>query len=279
MTIFSSPRPFKGKFDLIQRNAIQSWLTALPDCEIILVGDEEGTEKVAGDFGLRHISEAKKNKEGVILRNSVFEEAQKVAQYDLLCYINADILLTGNFLKEIKTINLPSFLLSVRRWDMDVKEEINFTDHGWQKSLLEKMKQEGILHGFSAGDFFIFSKNVRLNMPPFSIKHGGWDNCFIYRFKKLGIPIIDATEVITVIHQNHEKTSLGITRSIWREKEGKEEIRLAGGFYSMCTLREADLVLTAEGLKKPPFLRQILSRLALFYPWQLLLSLKRRLLS
>ena len=61
LTIFSSPRSFKGEFDLIQRNAIQSWRATLPDCEIILVGDDEGTEKAADDFGVKHIPGVKRN--------------------------------------------------------------------------------------------------------------------------------------------------------------------------------------------------------------------------
>ena len=276
LTIFSSPRPFKNEFDLIQRNAIQSWIANCPGCEIILVGDDGGTDRAAVDFGIKHIPSIERNEEGSILRNSVFEEAQKSAKNDLLCFINADIVLAGNFLEAIKRINFSSFMLSVRRWDLEVKEKINFANNDWQELFLRRIGREGKLHGFSAGDFFIFPKNIKLDMPPFSIKHGGWDNWFIYKFKALGIPVIDATEVITVIHQNHERPRL---KSVWKSESGKRELRLAGGFSNMCTLREADWILTTEGLRRPQFARQIFSKLALFYPWRLILAFKRRLLS
>ncbi|MEK9135096.1 MAG: hypothetical protein AAB451_02250 [Patescibacteria group bacterium] len=277
LTIFSSPRPFKNEFDLIQRNAIQSWLSVCPDCEIILIGDEEGTAETASEFKIKYISDVKKNEKGVILRNSIFQEARKAAQNKLLCFINTDIILTGDFLKVIQSVRLPSFLLSGQRWDLNIKEPINFTNSAWQEKLRQQIKIDGKLHGLSAGDYFIFSRDVQPDMFPFSIKHGGWDNSFIYQFKKLGIPVIDATEIITVIHQNHERRQL--KKSIWKEEEGKRELRLAGGFSNMCTMREADWILTAEGLKKPQFTRQIFSKLALFYPWRLILSFKRRLLS
>lgn len=276
MTIFSSPRPFKNEFDLIQRNAIQSWIASCPGCEIILVGDDEGTDKAAVDFGIKHISVVERNEEGSILRNSVFKEAQKSAKNDLLCFVNADILLTGNFLEAVRRINFSSFMLSVRRWDLEVKEKINFANNDWQELFLRRIGREGKLHGFSAGDFFIFPKNIKLDMPPFSIKHGGWDNWFIYKFKALGIPVIDATEVITVIHQNHERPRL---KSIWKSESGKRELRLAGGFSNMRTLRDADWLLTVDGPKKLPVAGRILSKLLLFFPFKLILILKRKLLS
>lgn len=279
LTIFTSPRPFLGEFDIIQRNAIQSWISACPGCEIILVGDEEGTEKVASEFKLKYIPNVKKNGKGVILRNSVFYEVQKVAQNKLLCFVNADIILTKDLLKAIQSLNLPTFLLSSRRWDLNIKEPINFKDNGWEEKLRNLIKNEGQLHSLTAGDYFVFPRDTKLNMPPFSVKHGGWDNSFTYQFKKDGIPVIDATEVIAVVHQNHGRPHLKGRKSVWKEEEGKKELKLAGGFVSMCTLREADWMLTKRGLEKPPFPRLIFSKLALFYPWRLILSFKRKLFS
>ena len=277
LTIFSSPRPFIGEFDYLQRNAISSWISACPGCEIILLGDDEGTERVASELKVKHIPKVKRSEKGVILRNSVFLEAQKQAKNKLMCYVNADIILTKDLLKAIEKVKLSSFLLSSRRWDIDIKGLIDFNDKDWEEKLRRLIK--GGPHSPAAGDYFVFFRNVEIKMPPFSIKHGGWDNWFIYRFKKLGIPVIDATEVITVLHQNHGRPHLKNVKSIWKGKEAKKELELAGGFSNMCTFREADLLLTTEGLKKPPFFRMILSKIALFYPWRLILSLKRSMFS
>ncbi|MDP2947208.1 MAG: glycosyltransferase family A protein, partial [Nanoarchaeota archaeon] len=208
LTIFSSPRPFKGEFNYIQRNAILSWLTVCPGCEIILIGDDEGTDRIAAEFNLKHISKVEKNKKGVLLRNAIFKEAQKAAKNELLGFISADIILTSDFLKAVRSILFSNFLLTGRRWDLDIKEEIDFNNPEWENKILFKIKESGKLHGFSAGDYFVFPRSLDLAMPPFSVQHGGWDNWLIYRFKSLGIPIIDAGQIITIIHQNHERPHL-----------------------------------------------------------------------
>ena len=40
---------------MIQINAIRSWLSFCPPCEILLLGDDEGTAEIADQFGVRHI--------------------------------------------------------------------------------------------------------------------------------------------------------------------------------------------------------------------------------
>lgn len=279
LTIFTSPRPFLGEFDCIQRNAIQSWISVCPGCEIILIGDDQGTDKIAFEFRLKHILKVKKNEKGVILRSSVFSEVQKSAQNELMCFISADIILTRDFIKAVQSVKLFSFLLSCRRWDLDIKEKIDFSKTDWEEKLRLRIAKEKNLHGFSAGDLFVFPRRVQINLPPFSIKHGGWDNWFIYQFKALGIPVIDATEVITVIHQNHERPYLKKGKSVWKSEEGKKELRLAGGFSNMCTLRDADWVLTNDGLRRPRYPRRIFAKLSLFYPWRLILAFKRWIFS
>ena len=42
ITIFSTPKPFSGHNEIIQRNALQSWKRLHQDIEILLFGDDEG---------------------------------------------------------------------------------------------------------------------------------------------------------------------------------------------------------------------------------------------
>jgi len=55
LTIFATPKAFRGHIDVIQRNAIKSWTLLSINPEIILFGDDEGTPEVAREFGLQHI--------------------------------------------------------------------------------------------------------------------------------------------------------------------------------------------------------------------------------
>jgi len=281
LTIFTIPKSFEDShINVIQRNAVQSWLQLNPRCEIILFGDDQGVAEAANEFSIRHIPEVKKNEFNTPLLNSAFNSAQKLAKNNILVYINTDIILMKDFIPAVEKIKFPLFLMNGRRWDLDIKEEINFNDIDWEKKLRQKIAEKGELHGFSGIDYFVFPRSFQNNLPLFPVGRVGWDNWLIYYTRSLKIPVIDATEAITIIHQSH-----GYSHSLWgKEKKTRVEgpeleqsIKLAGGFSCMSTIRDADWVLTNKGLKKPKFFRRILGKLSLFYPWRLMLSIKRKI--
>jgi len=271
ITIFTIPKPFQGHINIIQRNAIQSWLQLQPRCEVILFGNDKGVAETAKEFGVKYIPEIKKNEFNTPLLDSAFNLAQKLARNDILVYINADIILMSDFIPAIQQVRFPLFLINGRRWDLDIKEEINFNDPDWEKKLREEIFKKGKLHGFSGIDYFVFPRNLFHDFPPFAVGRPGWDNWLLFYLKKRKIPIIDATPAITVIHQSHPSKYRA------RDKESQENIKLAGGLTNMITLRESDWILTKEGLKKLPLLRRIWSKLVEFYPVRLFLALKRSL--
>lgn len=61
ITIFALPKFFEKEFNTIQRNAIRSWISSFPGCEIILFGDEAGTAKFANEFRLVHLPQVSRN--------------------------------------------------------------------------------------------------------------------------------------------------------------------------------------------------------------------------
>src|SRR5579862_4415619 len=97
LAIFAVPKPFRGHIATIQRNAIAQWTRLSPRPEILLFGNEEGTAAIAQEFSLRHIPEIKCNQYGTPLVSDLFEKAQTIASHDTLCYVNADIMLLGDF--------------------------------------------------------------------------------------------------------------------------------------------------------------------------------------
>jgi hypothetical protein len=279
ITIFTNPRPFFNHFDTIQRNAIQSWLKLKPECEIVLFEDEEKTtSKVAEEFGLRCITDIACDEFGTPLLSDVLNKVQNLASYSIIAQINTDIILMFDFLDMIKRINTimgeKPFFLSGRRWDLEIKENINFSKADWENELREKIKKEGKLHGFAGMDYWIFPKNLLFDPPPFIVGRPGMDSWLVFKAKKLKIPVIDATEIVTIIHQNHNYPQ---KRKPFFEIEKKRNLKLAGGLTNMCTLRDADWILTKDGLRRPPYPRRIFSQLSLFYPWRFVLALKRKL--
>jgi len=274
LTIFSCPKPFEGPAEIAQKNAIKSWLNLFPRCEIFLFGNDKGIAEIAKELKVNHVPEVEKNEFGTPLFSSIFKIAQERASNQILTYLNTDIILLNDFIPSLLKVDLPLYLLTGRRFDLDVKELIDFIDRHWEKRLRKNIFEKGKLHGFSGIDYYVFPRNLKLQLPPFTVGRVGWDNWLFYHTKKSGIPIIDATPLITIIHQNHsyphkKKSSFKI--------ETERNIKLAGGLSCMLTIREADFILTKKGLERPKSLRWVFSHLALFYPWRMMFLIKRKL--
>src|SRR5580693_6679325 len=104
LTLFSTPKPFRGHIGVIQRNALGSWKQLDPDIEVILFGVDEGTAEICRELGFRHIPDTSRSRLGTNRVDSMFDRAQEVSRHDLLCYSNCDIVLTRDFIEAIQTV-------------------------------------------------------------------------------------------------------------------------------------------------------------------------------
>lgn len=262
MTIFTTPKPFRGHIGVIQTNAIQSWLLLRPECEVILFGSEEGTAEVASKFGIRHIPEVGCNEYGTPLISSMFEIAQDVASHQIMCYVNADIILMNDFLPAIRQIQWQSFLIIGRRWDIDLKEPIDFLNRDWEEHLKVYIAEAGTLHGISGLDYFVFPRAMYHDIPPFAVGRPGWDNWMVYKARHLKVPVIDATKAITAVHQNHDYLHHPMGENgVWKGPEARQNIELTGeGVYAFQT-DYATWILTPQGMKSALTIRHLYFRL------------------
>ena len=203
LTIFSIPKPFDGPISVIQRNAIQSWQKLGPDIEVLLFGDEVGVAETAHEFNTHHIPDIQKNEFGTPLLSSAFKMAEQISSKDLLCFVNADIVLLSSFFRAIQKVNYPRFLMIGQRWNLDITDPIEFSDNQWERSFIEFIKEKGTLQPPFGSDYFIFPKAMDWNMPDFAVGRPGWDNWMIYQARLHQVPVIDATTAGTVVHQNH----------------------------------------------------------------------------
>jgi len=274
LTLFTIPRPFRDPFNIPQRNVLKSWTLLRPKCEIILFGDEEGVAEAAAEFGVRHIPEIELNEFGTPIVGTAFNMTRKLASNLLIGQLTSDIILLSNFTESVLKIKKDRFLMVGRRWDLNVNKEIDFNDNNWEKKLQEKLKKEGKMHGLSGIDYFVFPKDIFGEIPPFIVGSPGWDNWMIYKARALKIPVIDTTSETTVVHQTHGRLRKAAD---FYKVERQRNFELIGGFNSMCSLWDADWILTSDGLKKPPFARRIFSKLTLFKPWRYLVTLKREI--
>src|SRR5262245_48135117 len=96
LSIFAIPKPFVGRDDLIQRNAIGSWLRSTTAEEIVLFGGADGAASVAAELGVTHVVQLAQNECGTPLVNDAFAEAANHLRGQFLVYANSDIIFQGD---------------------------------------------------------------------------------------------------------------------------------------------------------------------------------------
>jgi hypothetical protein len=254
LTIFSAPKPFTNPhIALIQRNAIRSWLGLGEQVEVILLGNEPGLAETAAELGVKHIPDVACTPGGTPLVSSMFDLARRNSASPLLACVNADILLLPDVLRGAlaAAAQARQFLIIGQRWDLDVREPLDFTP-GWPERLRERATSQGKLHRATGSDYFIFPSDCFKDMPAFAIGRAGWDNWMIYAGRRSGWPVMDATPDIFIIHQNHDYSHLPGGQPHYRHPETFENIRLAGGKRVIFELRDVNCQLVSGRLARKP---------------------------
>lgn len=232
VTLFSAPKPFTDPhIATIQRNAINSW-ALLPDVEVLLIGDEQGVAEAAKELGVKHLPGVKCSDNGTPLISSMFQLARENSRSDLLCIINADMILMPDFLEAANLCRSrckrDPFVLLSQRWDLDITQPLDFAD-GWQEKLRSQVYEAGSLHRPAGSDFFLFPKSCYTDVPDFAIGRAGWDNWMIYKARQESWPVIDCTPSVMIVHQNHDYSHLPGAKPHYEHPETNENVRLAGG--------------------------------------------------
>ena len=271
ITIFSTPKNFEGIFDIIQKNAINSWRALGNDIEIIIFGDSKGAKEIAENVAAIYIPIVKKSSNGVPILSDLFAQAEEIAKYKILTFINADIMLPFNFIDIFKKIEIrfKKFLMVGYRWDLEIKEEINFEKINdiqvfWKNLLINAKK-----HPSSGIDFFIFKKETFRSLPDFIIGRPGYDNWLIWHARRRLIPVVDISNKIRVIHQNHHFNFHNVNKDpkIHLEEDGLENKRLAEANY--LNLKDANYEIIDDKIikkEKYDFKNRNLGRLEIIYP-------------
>ena len=263
ITIYSAPKAFEGHIGLIQTNAIQSWLALGPRVEVILLGRDAGVAEIADQLGIRHIPDIKTNKFGTPLLSSLMATAEANSAAPFLCMINADIILTSDFLSfldKMKKLH-PALFIGLRS-DLDVTDVIDTSDDDWDRQLLDRVKQHGRFRGggddsFNGTDYYIYPKGLYPSVPPFAIGRFFWDSWLIADVYRRNKPVVNISADLLAVHQNH---GYGHVRSgavvdmyrYWLNDELKENHRLAGGFLDLMGPREAKYKVADGALVRIP---------------------------
>jgi hypothetical protein len=205
LTIFTTAKPFLGHNGIIQRNALKSWKLLHPDVEVILFGDDEGAAEVCAELGLRHEAHTERHESGMKYLNSMFERAQRVARHEYLCYSNCDIVFFKDVIEAVAAARRwrQKFLMIGRRWDADVVDPLDFANRRWAEGLRQFAKTTGTLQRHHFVDYFIFPNGLYDEVPPLVIGRSWWDHWLVWKAISREAAVIDCSEFVFAVHQNH----------------------------------------------------------------------------
>jgi len=254
ITIFSTPKPFTNPhIRMIQENAITSWLHLGQDVNAMLIGEEEGVARAAEKHGIRWIRDVARNSSGTPLISSIFKVARENSTTPLLAYVNADILLTPDFVLAIRQVipQVDEFLMIGRRWDLEISRPLIISKN-WVHKMETHVTNEAKLHPAGGSDYFVYPRGCFTAIPELVIGRAGWDNWMIYQARRQNWAVVDATPTYKVIHQQHDYSHLPDGKPHYRHPESAENVRLAGGRHAIFTLADATHQLKDGKLVKPP---------------------------
>jgi hypothetical protein len=273
LTIFTTPKPFRGHISVIQRNALKSWTLLHPDVEVILFGDEEGAAEAARELGIRHEPHVERNEFGTNLLNHMFGKAEGTARHNILCYANCDIILTGDFLRAIERVRAKysKFLMVGRRWDTPITQPVDFSDPAWGEKARNFALSTNAQRDGNWIDYFVFSRGLYGgDMPAFAVGRVRWDNWMIWKALDSKLPVVDVSPAVIAVHQNHDYSHHPQGKQgVWEGEEAKMNLQLAGGIGHLRIISDATRELMPSGRIRGLWLRKLAkkSEAAIWYPF------------
>lgn len=254
VTILTAPKPFvDSHMRIIQRNALRSWLALGDQAQVIVLGDDEGIKQNCDDLGIMHIPGVRCNDKGTPLLSSMLEMAREKSTTPYLAIVNADIILFRDFLQAIKFVGArkEKFLLVGQRWDIQIANELqNVIDF---KELKAQIQSSASLHPPAGSDYFVFPRDCYRAIPDFAIGRAGWDNWFIFKSRFERWDVIDGTQLVSIVHQNHDYSHLPGGQPHYRLPETKQNVALGGGEHTIFTLFDAQFQLEKGGIFRKKF--------------------------
>jgi len=222
-----------------------------PAPQIILTGIDEGTEEIAKEFNLQHIPDILYNELGTPRLDSIHLEAEKASKHDLLCIVNADIILLNDFMVAVQTMidhSQPALMMG-QRWNLDVQDLIEFGPD-WERALQLRLLAQGQLGPRTGEDYIVYPKGFIQDMPPFLPGRSYADGWMLFEARSRGLQLIDATAAVTAVHQNHDYSHISMAiGGIVDDPQTDHNSQLAGGRSRTLIIKDRTHVLTADGIK------------------------------
>jgi len=235
MMIFSTCKPFgeRDHVDMIQTNALASW-SRIPGVSVVLIGDDNGVSSAAEKFGFAHEPNVELTSGGTPKVKSLWKIGIEYAAGGLCAYVNSDILLQRSFADTIGKVSMDKFLLTGKRWNANVNREL-----APEECDAMFHRTEGSYGLECAMDYFAFRGDFWGEIPDFAVGRYVWDNWLMWRPLSIGVPAIDATDAITIVHQSHDLCP-------WLHDEANANRAVLSG--GMCGTKDATHIMGSDGV-------------------------------
>jgi len=250
LTIFTCPKPFRGRAAAIQRNALHSWTLLHPAVQIILFGDAEGSQEVAWELGIRYEERPQVTASGSARLDYVFRVAQQQARYNTLCYVPCDTVLMEDFYQALTRVEAlyREFLMVGRACHLHFSAplqvnapvqvnaplhfgmQLDLSDADWQGSLRQRTERadraDGGIQSEHAG-YVAFSKGACLaDLPALAMDSPLCANWLLWKALSDQVPVVDASEMVLAVEQCGETHCAG--------RRGGETVESAAESLALC---------------------------------------------
>ena len=250
ITFLTTAKSFMGEARQRQLNALKSWKAVCPDVQILLFGTGDGYAGIVAELDLEWFPDVACGPSGCPRIDTMFAIAEQHARHAVKAYVNCDIMLGPDLADALRRVGRECFLLTCQRLDVDWSGAVDFNDPScdWF-SIVSKAHEDGVLMAPSGIDMFLYRGDFWGELPELVVGRGGYDNYLMFYCRLRNIPVIDGTEMVTIIHQNHDYGHLaGGRKEVFQGREASENICRAGGLRCLFTIRDADFRLTEQGV-------------------------------
>lgn len=172
MTIFTALKPNEGRIAEIQARSQANWRECFPDCEIVDVGENRRFDQILA----------------------------RLRPGEVAAWINADILFVNS--EDQRNGEGRGVAETLAACFAALKERKKGLVVGQRTDLLPGGQME--LHRPSGMDYFFFTKETFEGLPPVVMGRSYCDSALVAHCLRKRIPVIDATKVITALHQWHD---------------------------------------------------------------------------
>jgi hypothetical protein len=205
--LMTTTKPYDEYNKNIQLNAISSWISLDMNKVILINSNDSSNEKYFNSQDVKIVPIKRQSSTGVPYVRDIFESGYNYYdEGDMLCYINAYIILLNDFCLTLKSIPIHSFknyLIGGRSWKWNDPDQ--FLKRQSLPIDIDNVKKHGNLDEVCCTDYFVHNKGLYQGIIPddILIARLSWDMWLNAKAMERKATTIDITNTCFSIHPNH----------------------------------------------------------------------------